>query len=274
MNHDSPRLDPERASSMRRMLVDTAAGSAALPRRRRPALFVVVAAAVVVALGGGGALAYGLGHAGSGRGQAIAPVPTTSARPLDPATPSKTPDPGGIVDPAGTPSPTPLPTGPDLTDPSSWKITTAGVGPLTLGGSQTAENADAAVSFDVTAPGYSCPVDFYAPKAGVVSPKIVTQAAEGDRIDTILIGELGTAVPAVSPKTPSGIGLGATQAELLATYPGIEDLTVSSDGASTFGQAYGIRDGQGRWLSFSLDADGRVGEIAVSYTKGAAGEFC
>lgn len=279
MNENTPRLDPVRAEGMRRMLVDSAAGSVPaprahrLPRPTRTALLVAAAATVVV-VGGGGAVAYSLAHPGTGGGQAVAPVPTSSAQPLDPATPSSTPDPGGIVDPAGTASPTPLPTGVDTADPSSWIVTTAGIGPLTLGGSQKAAAVDAAAAYTVTAPGYDCPVDFYSPKSGSGAPELVTQAVTGDRIDLIMIGGLGTAAPAETPKTPSGIGLGATKDELLATYPDIENLTVSSAGGAVFGQTYGIEDAQGRWLTFELDEKAQVGEIDVSFTKGSPGEFC
>lgn len=276
MNPNTPRLDPVRAEAMRRVLLDSVRQSAPVPSRRRTALFASMAVGAVVVVVGGGVVAYSLGHARSAGGgpEAVAPPATSSSRPSDSSTPSATSTAPGIVDPAGSPSPTAIPRGIDLANPNSWTITTAGIGPLTLGGSQTKQSAEAAQGYTVKPQAYSCPVIFYDGKAGVSTAQLTTQAAAKDEIDLIMIGQLGMAPPTDSPKTPSGIGLGATEAALLATYPGIEEISVSSEGASSFGKTYGIQDAQGRWLSFELDETARVGEIVISYTEGGPGEFC
>lgn len=276
-----PSITPARRAAIRGMIldsVDAAVAAAPADRRRRTVVrFASIAAAAVLVVGGGG-LAYATLHGSSSQTQppvAVRPpvssAPAPSPQPTSTAGPTGSP--GGIVDPAGTASPAPTTPSIDLGDPSSWVITTAGIGPLTLGGSQKSEALSTTGAYDVTAPGYACPVNFYTPKTAS-DPKLVTEAFKADSIDLIMIGELGTPPAADSPKTPSGIGLGSTQAELLTTYPHIESLSTSVGDAGTFGETYGIRDSEGRWLTFVLDDQGQVGEIDISFTEGKSGEFC
>ncbi|RKR74167.1 hypothetical protein [Frondihabitans australicus] len=265
-------IDPVRRAAVRRLVHDQAqehAAAAPAIRRRRVLRFTAIAASAVVVLGGGGLAYAALGGGASTQGPVAVPVPVTSApapSTVPSAGPSKTSAPGPTSEPAGTATPLPV-------DPSSWTITTAGIGPIALGGSQTAAAAAAASAYSVARQAYACPVDFYTPHGGG-DPKLTTQAFSGDRIDLIMIGALGTSPAADSPKTPSGIGLGSTQAALLATYPDIESLSTTVGTTSTFGETYGIEDSSGRWLTFVLDEHGVVGEIDVTYTKGKPGEFC
>ncbi|ARC57601.1 hypothetical protein AS850_11015 [Frondihabitans sp. 762G35] len=279
----SSPTDPVRRAAIRDMVldsIDASSAAAAGARRSRVVRFASLSVAAAVVLGGAGIALAAHQSTAPGGGTAIAPSATTGPGQTEPqpggsaTTPSGDP---GTVAPAGSPSPSAVPADPTagVGDPSSWLITTAGIGPLTLGGKQTLEAAKTTGSYTVTAPGYVCPVNFYTPRSSA-DPNLSTEAVRNDTIDSIQIGEVGTEPSSSTPRTPSGIGLGSTRAELLATYPDIESLSTSSatPATSTFGETFGIQDGQGRWLSFILDDHGHVGEIDVTYTKGRSGEFC
>lgn len=277
MNAMPDYLDPARRAAVRGMLVETMHASvAAAPvvRRRRVVRFAAIATASALVLGIGGGIAFGAFQPSAAPHGGTAVAPPAKSDPAASASPAPTPStslPAG-VDPAGTATPVPTPTV-DVPDPTAWKITTEGIGPLTLGGSQKTQSAATESFYTVTVPGYDCPVDFYKPLSASL-PELVTQAKTDGTIEFITIGGLGTPPTAESPKTPSGIGLGATKAELLATYPDIELLTTSDGTPSTFGETYGIQDAQGRWLTFELDEGAEVGSIGVSYSAGIPLEFC
>jgi hypothetical protein len=141
----------------------------------------------------------------------------------------------------------------DPADPATWIIGFDGVGPIKLGTPYRSQHDIVPAFTDVTD---SICVDV---QSVLRSPSGLwfysAAAADGSgRTATIEFGNLGSPGQDqrdASPKTPEGIGVSSTRAELMAAYPGIERTGGYSDKADY----YGMTDGQGAWIVFGVMHD-------------------
>ena len=131
------------------------------------------------------------------------------------ASSSPVPEPSGSSrpSPSATPSATPL-----SSDPVDWVITIDGVGPLTLGGSLTAE-------VPATAPAYTADADGTCPNPSIsilksdANPTIWIQAASEGSDEVAMIAVGGDGSTTGWPHTAEGITVGSSLAQLQAAYP-------------------------------------------------------
>lgn len=277
----TPPMDSERSDAILRMLVATAADPAddrvAISRRKRTrGILLASMAAVVVVVGAG--VGYGLvtaPHApspGSEGGQIAAPT----SDPSGPVSPRPTPSLPVGVEPAGTPTPLPTPTSAanDPADASTWLITTDGLGPVTLG--QTFDQAAqefgrAGLQNSTTCP--NGPTGVY--EASGEPPVYLNTGLQPTISFITVLGDVnadGSAPRTGGPKTPHGIGIGSTEAQLKAAYP---NLTAARFPGYSDGTAYALTDGAGKWIDFVVSRKlGTVQEIVVNDNDEVPSEFC
>ncbi|WP_374009366.1 hypothetical protein [Leifsonia sp. LS-T14] len=240
--NDEPTFDPRRKAAIRDLVVSNAAAHPGRAGGRKRTALVVTLVLLAVSISGGG-VAYALGTG------LLDPKPV--AAPTETPTPTPTP----TATPAPTSTPTPTATAPvqDPADPSTWVIGFESVGPVALGTPFRSQH-DAVPTFaDVTD---SICVDVQAVLQSPTNLWFYAIGAQDDsgRTATIEFGNLG--VPdrddrAVTPKTPEGIGISSTLAELMAAYPGIERTGGYSDSVDY----YGLTDGHGGWIVFAVMRD-------------------
>ena len=180
-----------------------------------------------------------------------------------PPTPTPTMTPTATPTPTPTTSPTPTPT---PADPSAaWVFESGSFGPIALGanGPETA----AGLGWEHT-PGDYC-FELYQGPSGELVPNdprwLVSYGAfdDGRGIQWIGIAAINVATVSPSgPKTAAGIGLGSTEAELLAAYPG---AVINRDTGAY--REYVVDGGNGTYLHFATGSDGAVFRL---YTDTAA----
>ncbi|MCI4659317.1 hypothetical protein [Cryobacterium zhongshanensis] len=221
-------------------------------------MFDEVSRYTTVRLAGMLALAILLSGCASQKADAPSPGPTASAAPT-----------------VGTLQPTPAPTATaivaplNLSDPSSWIIGFAGVGPLVLGADLTSTK-ESMTAFTQTV-WDDCPsrsvVTFDG--AGSSSFVIADQGSDGI-IQQVVVqaGENATDSAMLSARTSAGIGIGATLDQLTIAYPSI----TSQDAGTPIAQ-YALASGQGKWIHFVVLED-KVSQIIVSSQAGIAKELC
>jgi hypothetical protein len=199
-------------------------------------------------------------------------IACTACAPDDPSgTPTATP----TETPAATPSPAPSGTATaeplDLDEPASWTIDFSGVGPLTLGGSISAERVDMTAFSDDSQPEACALVVFSALAEDV--PDIWAQpGTDPDVSDVLVVTGNGEPAPFVigSPTTATGIGIGATEGELLEAYPEI----ASKPGPNPESLTYSVTDGAGGYINFAVDPSKLVESIAISDQSVIPYEYC
>ncbi|RKR74687.1 hypothetical protein [Frondihabitans australicus] len=245
-----PAFDDERSAAIRRMLTaQVAAAAPAAPasarptRRRRPILIATMATAAAVVIAGGVGLAvHGLPGSAPGGDQAphiAAPSPTATVAP--PVTGSPAPEPSSGL-PAGESTPTPVPS--FSNDPRTWTVGYASFGPVTLGGSP--EQTLTGAGFTRMEDG-GCGVSYlYGKYDDSVSSDlpyylqvIVGQTTGVDEFDvhvSYTSDDSASPIPG-SPQTAEGIGLGDSQASLLAAYPALQKI----NDVPTAGDTPGVR---------------------------------
>jgi hypothetical protein len=204
------------------------------------------------------ALAILLSGCAGQKADAPSPGPTASAAPT-----------------ASTIQPTPAPTGTatvaplNLSDPSSWIIGFAGVGPLVLGADLTSTK-ESMTAFTQTV-WDECPsrsvVTFDG--AGSSSFVIADQGSDGI-IQQVVVqtGESAAGSATSSARTSAGIGIGATLDQLTIAYPAI----TYQDAGTPIAQ-YALASGEGKWIHFVVLED-KVSQIIVSPQAGIAKELC
>jgi hypothetical protein len=249
------------------------------PARRRHRPGIVVAAVALLALGtASGAVALAVVP------QQQTAAPTASAAPPTPR-PTTTTSSAPVIEtpiPETTPTATPPTATPtrrpfDATDPGTWTISGAEVGPIALGGAVDAELDDVALAYDRLAGEPGCPPpgvnDFDRP--GAVSMIVLDR----DGVVTgIAVGLLSTYEPrdlSANPSTAAGVGISSTLADLRAAYPDLVALGTHSDPGATGGEfsMWSVhRDG--RFITFELDPDERVGLVWVGATAVVPNDFC
>ncbi|MDH6180375.1 hypothetical protein M2152_000557 [Microbacteriaceae bacterium SG_E_30_P1] len=184
------------------------------------------------------------------------------------ASPTATPTPAS----SSTAEPSALPTddAPDPTDPSTWVIESAAVGPIALGDA-AADAADALTSYGRGEALGDCPVIFLdAPGL----PGVVLSPGSDGAIEAITITSKSAGMPQdptvladASPRTSEGVGIGSTRDELVAALPDAE--IVRDDPASVV-----YRTGSASpYRLFVVESD-RVVAITVSYADAIPREFC
>jgi hypothetical protein len=145
-----------------------------------------------------------------------------------------------------------------------------GVGPLTLGGSLSAEKTE--VTGYGLQPASECPNPATSIFSWPQHPTLWLQVdgAGSDRIALVSLGYDGNYSPSSlldSPKTAQGIGIGSTVAGLLAAYPGI----VSDPEGGI--QYYVLGNNAGGYLDFAT-TDGLVIAITAQENTQHVTEFC
>jgi hypothetical protein len=189
-------------------------------------------------------------------------------QPADPT--SAPPEPSASA--TATPAPTPTTPALDLDDPASWVIGFDSVGPLTIGGSISAERVGMTAFSDDSQPEACALVVFRGIAPDV--PSVWAQPdADPDVIDVIVVTGDGEAAPysTGSPKTAEGVGIGATEAEVLAAYPGITEQP--SEVVPDFSY-YAVSDDSGRYIDFTVDPAGLVESSALSDQSVPPYEYC
>jgi hypothetical protein len=258
--------EPPTGDDLQRLLVtmktDVIGRVAAEPRRNpsRRHWTLILAFLALLSIGGvSGAVALGLVPQPFAAAPPTSPSPTTtsegSTAPL-----SQTPTPSAV--PSTTPSE--LPAVQDPADPSTWLITFDGIGPLTVGGSLVEEKPSMLVRYSDTTDD-TCPV------AGFSLEGFADVIAQIDTdLDTIHSVSAISYIPEPlkAPVTEAGIGVGSTVEELLTAYP---NITETGQFFPTTG--YGLSDGAGRWIAFSV-MDDLVTVITVGPSDRTPYEFC
>jgi len=172
---------------------------------------------------------------------------------------------------APTPSSTPTEEPLDLADPSSWTIDFAGVGPLTRGGSVSAERASMTAFVDDSNPE-ACSVVAFDALAENVPGIFAVPAADLDTTTDLVVS--GDNTPELladgSPTTEAGIGVGSTEAELNAAYP---DL-LAQPGPGADSTHYTLTDDAGGYIHFTVYPTQIVQSIAISESEAMPYEYC
>ncbi|WP_136710144.1 hypothetical protein [Agromyces sp. H66] len=188
-------------------------------------------------------------------------TPTDSAA----APPSEAAPSTAAPDAPASSSSAPEPPAPDLADPKTWTASPAGIGPLLVG-----------AKFDRTITA----VGPYARTEGCPNPDVIMFAGEGLAPlwialdgDTSTIGSVmvmawpSSEATEVAPTTDAGIGLGDSEADLLAAYPGILQ-TAERNGSVTYAMPEGSS-----WLVVVVNA-GVVHTIAAANVSTLPPEYC
>lgn len=274
----SPSMNPERSDAILGMLRSTVADDqdarVAASRRRRTRGILIAsmsAAVVVVAAGVGYGVTAGSRSTAPGDGDGLA-VPTSEpAAPSPSSSPTSSLPPG--VDPAGTATPVPTPAANTPTDPSTWTITTAGIGPMKPGMALSAADAAArAAGLTQTDCGAGVGLQgthFYDLPDGT---QLIAQT-DGDHATTFTIaGSLEAKAPVGEIATPHGIHIGSSSDALKATYT---DLVPPKFPLYPGETGYGLSDGAGHWIDFVIsDASDTVQEILVNTDNVVPSEVC
>jgi len=166
---------------------------------------------------------------------------------------------------APTPTSTSAVANPD--DPRSWLIGFTGIGPLALG-QRITEGATAMTAF-TTAVQDACPWETAFDKSGFPSIWIPDPSGTGvvEQIVLQAWGSPGT-VAANSPRTSSGIGIGATLDELKTAYPAL------SQKEGKYAPYYSLPDTSGNWINFAVTDQGLVDTIVVRTSSEMDSEYC
>lgn len=161
---------------------------------------------------------------------------------------------------------TPAPTGIDLDDPRSWIIDFDSIGPLELDGDISATEQSMAAFARTVYDG--CPSVLSFDKPGFPSVVIPDMLGTGLVQQIVLQGGVtSAAVSSDSPRTISGIGIGATLDELTAAYP---DITFQDDHNTPH---YAVQGDSGNWINFSI-YEGLVNNIVVRDSPAISKEYC
>jgi hypothetical protein len=237
---DSTQFDPRRKKAIRDLVVMTAQESS--PRRGRRGRVAVIASLIVFAVGLSGGVAYALGTG------LLEPDVVGTVRS---DVPSDTPSPSSAT-PSVAPTTPPSPPMADPSDPSVWLIDFDGVGPATLGRSFE-EQRQTLPGFDDTTDSL-CVDSYLRLQAPSGLPLLFVGSEEQSgataAIELSSTGSTVTDLRQASPKTAAGIGLGSSEQELLAAYPGIEQTGGYIDPEAF--PYYGLTDGNGGWIVFGI----------------------
>jgi len=180
--------------------------------------------------------------------------------------------------PATTASSTPGTTAaPDAADPSTWLVTSAGIGPFRLGADLKGVEAQLPdLKRDLTADCPNPAVTFLTSPAVDVTVvnddagKIVgVDVGNAFRVPSSPVGQAHT--PLAGPHTSQGIGLGSTLAELNAGIP----AAAKSDGYDPDFPTWTVKDSASSWTTFSLRTDTQtVNAIGVWPGALPPSEYC
>lgn len=178
-----------------------------------------------------------------------------------------TPVPSVMLSPSPDPTVAPEPEPDPVDEPSSWIIESSGVGPLALGAA-TAEARSSMTSF-TDSTQEACPWVAAFEKPGYPSIWFPDPSNTGT-VEQIVIQAWGMAgdVTANSPRTSAGIGIGATEDELLAAHPEVSAVQ------GKYAKHYSLQGEDGNWVNFGISGDGVVDTIVVRATSAIDSEYC
>lgn len=164
----------------------------------------------------------------------------------------------------------------DPADPAGWEISFNGVGPITLGGSISAQKSQVDSSYTLE-PADSCPSPGMSILSSAVHPTIWIQG-DGTGLDAASMIFVGADAPddprddvraTGSPKTHEGIGIGSSVDQLRAAYPAarwdeqdysgvthylLDDSASESDPHGQRHIVFGVSDNVVREISVQFDA--------------------
>lgn len=156
----------------------------------------------------------------------------------------------------------------DVEKPASWLITFDGIGPLTIGG-RISEQKTSMTAFTEDPVDY-CPRAVFTPISGGMPYLWAILDGDFDTVNAVVLQGGADAESEGSPKTAAGIGLGATTAELLESYPEIGGPVAVNNSV-----IYALDDGSSRWIDFSATSeDGYVMAITVMDAPQPPSEYC
>jgi hypothetical protein len=168
-----------------------------------------------------------------------------------------------------TPTPTtvasPGPAQQDADDPSTWIVSGAGIGPVTIG----SDVGEFSVVGPYTEQDEDCPNPAVHSLAGDgVAPMTVVAVDGGSPVASVHVTSWGAqGTPVASPRTAEGIGLDSSLADVQSAYPGIE---LSDTHGETL--QYASPD-QGGWVIFTVQDDVVV-QVSASTTSHNPSEHC
>jgi hypothetical protein len=152
----------------------------------------------------------------------------------------------------------------DPNDPATWLIDFDGVGPAVLGRSFE-EQRQTLPGFDDTTDSLCVDSHLRLQAPSGLPLLFVGSAEQADRTAAVELSSTGSTAPDLrqaSPKTAAGIGLGSSDEELLAAYPGIEKTGGYVDPEEF--PYYGLTDGNGGWIVFGI-IDHVVDRIQIAH---------
>ena len=169
-----------------------------------------------------------------------------------------------------TPAPTAAPI--DSEDPSTWVVTDAGMGPVTLGAPLPAAIAVMPEGTRNDAESCAWTAWWNAPDGRYqVYAARESDAGEVGPVTTIESSMLPESTGVVGPSTPEGIGVGSTLEDVQAAYPGA-DFMDTSDGSAVGGRRF-IALGETTFLTFYEGAT-TVSAITVTEADTPPYEVC
>ena len=169
-----------------------------------------------------------------------------------------------------TPTPmaeaSPEPSSQDPSDPATWVVSGAGIGPVTIG----SDVGEFSVVGPYTEQDTGCPNPAVHSLAGESLPPMTVVAAEsGSSIVSAHVTSWGSdGTLSASPRTTGGIGLGSTLGDVQATYPGI--ALSDTDAGNTLQYAFADRGG---WVILTVQDD-LVVQLSASTTSHNPSEWC
>lgn len=246
-------FDRRRSDAIRDLIVTTARRDRENPpAHKRIALLVGLVVSALLLSGGGVAFAFGT--------RIFAPEPTPIFSPEPAPSPTRTP----------TPTTTPTPASAvDPADTSTWTIGFGGIGPVRLGSALEEERQTLTNYFSEETDPVCAPVHVQLVTLHDLSILLVAGRTEPTLTAAVIVTTDWWAESDVSgtPTTSAGIGLGASEQQLMTTYPGITKTGAYND-TTTY---YGLTDGRGAWIVFRV-VEGKVNSIQVAHESNIPSE--